>query len=77
MKHACNYQNGPIRRLAREISDCISEYSYAQRRIYELVTAPDRYLLNPDAAPEDYAEFLHRTSGVLHHEPPARRRISR
>ena len=77
MKHACNYQTGPIRRLASKVSDFISDWSYAQHRLYELATAPDRYLLNPDAAPEDYAEFLHRTSGVLHHEPPARSRVSR
>ncbi len=77
MKHACNYQTGPIRRLAREISDCISEYAYAQRRMYELATAPDRFRLNPDVAPENYAEFLYRTSGVLHHEPPAHCRASR
>jgi hypothetical protein len=77
MKHTGNYQTGPIRRLAWEISEVISECAYAQRRMFELATAPDRYLLNPDAAPEDYAEFLYRTSGVLHHEPPARSRISR
>jgi hypothetical protein len=29
---------------------------------------------NPDAAPETYAEFLYRASGLLHHEPSARAR---
>jgi len=38
----------------------------------ELTTAPDRYLFDPDAPPDTYAEFLFRTSGVLRHEPPAR-----
>lgn len=77
MKHAGNSQSGPIRRLAREISEFLSDWTYAQRRLYELATAPDRYMLNPDVAPDTYAEFLLRTSGVLHHEPPARCRASR
>jgi hypothetical protein len=41
----------------------------------ELATAPDRYSLNPDRAPDTYAEFLFRTSGLLRHEPPARARV--
>jgi hypothetical protein len=77
MNHAGNYQAGPTRRLVRKLSDIISECAYAQRRMTELATAPDRYLLRPDVAPENYAEFLYRTSGVLHHEPPARCRASR
>jgi len=77
MNQAVNLQPEPIRRLARKISDIISECAYAQRRMTELATAPDRYALNPDVAPDTYAEFLFRTSGVLRHEPPARCRPSR
>jgi hypothetical protein len=77
MNHAGSNQAEPIRRLARKISDIIAECAYAQRRMTELATAPDRYLLNPDVAPENYAEFLYRTSGLLRHEPPARCRASR
>lgn len=62
------------RRLVRRICAVITECNYAQRRMAELATAPDRYLLNPEAAPETYAEFLYRTSGVLRHEPTARAR---
>lgn len=60
--------------LARRICAVIAECNYAQRRMAELSTAPDRYLFNPDAAPATYAEFLYRTSGLLQHEPSARAR---
>ena len=76
MKQAANPRSNPIRRLVRKISDFITECAYAQRRLTELATAPDRYVLNPHAAPDTYAEFLYRTSGALPHEPPARARAS-
>jgi hypothetical protein len=63
-----------FRRLTRSITDCFAECAYAQRRIAQLRTSPDFYRLNPDAAPEDYAEFLFRTSGWLQHEPSASER---
>jgi hypothetical protein len=62
------------RGFARRLRAVIAECNYAQRRMAELTTAPDRYLFNPDAAPETYAEFLYRTSGLLRHEPTARAR---
>lgn len=65
---------GRLRGLARRICAVIAECNYAQRRMIELRTAPDRYLFDPDAAPATYAEFLYRTSGVLQHEPSARAR---
>ena len=68
---------GRIRGLARRICAVIAECNYAQRRMLELRTAPDRYLFEPDAAPATYAEFLYRTSGVLRHEPSARSRAAR
>jgi hypothetical protein len=63
-----------IRGLARRIRAVIAECNYAQQRMAELATAPDRYLFNPDAPPATYEEFLYRTSGVLRHEPSARAR---
>lgn len=72
MKRPAHLRLGRIRGLARRIGAVIAECAYAQRRMAELATAPDRYLLKPDAAPETYAEFLYRTSGILRHEPPAR-----
>jgi hypothetical protein len=47
----------------------------AQRLMLEVRTSMERYVENPGAAPDTYDEFLARTSGVLVHEPPARRRI--
>ncbi len=35
------------------------------------MTTPDSYLTTSDQAPDDYAEFLFRTSSSLVHEPTA------
>ena len=61
-------------RLAHGVRAIIAECAHAQRRLTELTTSPDRYLLEPDAAPDTYAEFLFRTSGLLRREAPARTR---
>jgi hypothetical protein len=42
----------------------------------QLRLAPDRYVPDPGQAPDDYAEFLFRTSGPLRHEPTARQRAA-
>jgi hypothetical protein len=63
-----------ITALARRIAGIIAECNYAQRRVTILRTAPDAYLTKGDNAPDDYAEFLFRTSGTLRREPDARRR---
>ena len=49
----------------------MAECNYAQRRSFTLLTAPDAYLADRDEAPDDYAEFLFRTSSGLLHEPAA------
>jgi hypothetical protein len=59
-----------VRRIAATAADC----QYAQRRLAELQTGPDSYLLDAGRAPETYQEFLFRTSGLLVREPPAARR---
>ena len=61
-------------RLARRIVAIVRECNDAQRRMTAVSTAPDRYIAHPDAAPDTYAEFLFRTSGLLRHEPSARAR---
>lgn len=61
-----------IRRVALKVRKVVAECAYAQRRMADLAGAPDRYMGNPDAAPDTYAEFLFRTSSGLRHEPPAR-----
>jgi hypothetical protein len=63
-----------ITTLARRVADIIAECNYAQRRMTVLKTAPDAYHTATVKAPDDYAEFLFRTSGTLLHEPDARRR---
>jgi hypothetical protein len=60
-----------LARFGRRVADLMAECNYAQRRMFELRTNPDSYLVDGDKAPEDYAEFLFRTSSALLHEPAA------
>ena len=64
-----------MRRVAGKLADAVREMNEAQRLMLVLKTATDRYVENPAAAPDTYDEFIARTSGVLLHEPPARKRI--
>jgi hypothetical protein len=64
-----------IRRVAGKLADTVREMNEAQRLTLVMRTATDRYVVNPDAAPDTYGEFLARTSGILRHEPSARKRI--
>ncbi len=64
-----------VRRVAGKVADTVREMNEAQRLALVLRTAMDRYVENPDAAPDTYDEFLVRTSGALLHEPPARKRV--
>ncbi|HET9080357.1 MAG TPA: hypothetical protein VFO01_07555 [Trebonia sp.] len=63
-----------VRRAVGKLTDAVREVHEARRLGMVLQTAMDRYVANPDAAPDTYGEFLVRTSGVLLHEPPARKR---
>jgi hypothetical protein len=63
-----------IARLARRVAAIVAECNYAQRRLTILKLAPDAHLTAGDNAPDDYAEFLFRTSGTLLREPDARHR---
>jgi hypothetical protein len=49
---------------------------YWQRRATTLFLSPDRYVENPNKPPENYQEFLIRTSGPLIREPSALARIA-
>jgi hypothetical protein len=64
-----------MQRVAGKLADAVREMNEAQRLMLVLRTATDRYVANPGAAPDTYDEFLARTSGVLLHEPSARKRI--
>ena len=66
-----NRTTSTLARFGRRIADIVAECNYAQRRMLALRTSPDAYLHDRDRAPEDYAEFLFRTSGLLLHEPAA------
>jgi hypothetical protein len=65
---------GSLKSLTRKIAAVIDDCRYAQQRMAALRTAPDRQLMGSNTAPDSYAEFLFRTSGVLLHEPAARAR---
>jgi hypothetical protein len=60
-----------LARFGRRVADIVAECNYAQRRMFALRTAPDLYLANRDKTPDDYAEFLFRTSSTMLHEPTA------
>jgi hypothetical protein len=77
MKQAAPPRTSPVRAVIRKIAGILAECAYAQRRMTELTTAPDRYIADPAAPPQTYAEFLYRTSGVLQREPSARSRAGR
>ena len=64
-----------VRRIAVKVADVFREMHEGQRRMMVLRTAMDRYHENSGAAPDTYAEFLLRTSGMLLHEPPAHKRL--
>jgi hypothetical protein len=60
--------------LARRAAAILAECNYAQRRAAAWRMAADTYVPTGDKAPDNYAEFLFRTSGGLLHEPAARHR---
>ena len=65
-----------LARFGRRVAGVIAECNYAQRRLTTLMTSPDAYLADRDRTPDDYAEFLFRSSGALTHEPAANRRAN-
>ena len=65
-----------LARFGRRVAAIIAECNYAQRRSFTLMTSPDSYLTDRDMAPDNYAEFLFRTSGALIREPAASRRAN-
>jgi hypothetical protein len=60
-----------LARIGRRVASVLAECDYAQRRWFTVMTTPDSYLTNSDQAPDNYAEFLFRTSSSLRHEPTA------
>ncbi len=66
-----------VRRVAGKLAGTVREMNEAQRLLLVRQTSTDRYARRPGAAPDTYEEFLARTSGVLLHEPTARKRAQR
>jgi hypothetical protein len=65
-----------LRSAAHTITSVVTECNEATRIMSQLRMAPDRFLPDSGQAPDDYAEFLFRTSGSLVHEPSARQRLA-
>ena len=63
-----------LRTVARRVGFVVAECNYAQQRLAELRADPDRYLIEPDRAPDTYQVFLLLTSRKLAHEPSAAER---
>ena len=66
-----------LRRIASRVAAVVAEMNEAQRRMSVLRFSQERYIPNPDEPPEDYEEFLARTSGPRLREASARERASR
>jgi hypothetical protein len=69
MSSAISHRAAAIRRLASRVGQVIAECNEATRRLTTLADTPERYPVDPDRAPETYAEFVIRTAGLLRHEP--------
>jgi hypothetical protein len=65
-----------LRSAAHTITSVVTECNQATRTMSQLRLAPDRFLPDAAEAPDDYAEFLFRTSGTLVREPSARQRLA-
>jgi hypothetical protein len=63
-----------LRTVARRVGGVVAECNYAQRRLAELQANPERYVIDPDHAPDSYQVFLLLTSRKLAHEPSAAQR---
>ena len=60
---------GAIRRLANRVGQIVTECNEATRRLTTLAGTPDRFPVDPDRAPDTYAEFLIRTAGLARGGP--------
>lgn len=65
-----------LRSVSLSIAAAVAECHRATLTMTQLRLAPDRYMPHSAQAPDDYAEFLFRTSGPLRHEPTARQRAA-
>lgn len=64
MTNAIRHLAAATRRLASQVGQIIAECNEATRRLATLADTPDRYPVDPDRAPDTYAEFVIRTAGL-------------
>jgi hypothetical protein len=69
MYSTISHQAGAIRRLASRVGLLVAECNEATRILTTLASTPDRFPVDPDRAPDTYAEFLVRTAGLAPREP--------
>jgi hypothetical protein len=69
MSSAIRHLAAATGRLASRVGQIIAECNEATRRLTTLADTPDRYPVDPDRAPDTYAEFVIRTAGLARPEP--------
>ncbi len=69
MSNAISHLAATTRRLASQVGQIIAECNEATRRLTTLADTPDRYPVDPDRAPDTYAEFVIRTAVLARPEP--------
>jgi hypothetical protein len=77
LSSAISFQAAAIRRLASRVGRAVAECNEATRILTTLACTPDRYAVDPDRAPDTYAEFIIRTAGVLRREPEQKTQLGR
>jgi hypothetical protein len=69
MSKTVSQQAGVIRRLVNGIGRIVAECNDATIRISTLAGTPERFPVDPDRAPDTYAEFLIRAAGAARRVP--------
>lgn len=65
-----------LARAFRRAHVALQRFNDQQRRLAARRMSVDGFMSQPDGAPENFGEFLFRTSGPLLHEPSASARLS-
>jgi hypothetical protein len=69
MNSTVSQQAGAIRRLASRVGQLVAECNEATRAMTTLAGTPERFPVDPDRAPDSYAEFLVRTAALTPRAP--------
>ena len=76
MSDAIRHLAATTRGLASHVGRAIAECNEATRRLTTLADTPGRYPVDPDRAPDTYAEFVIRTAGLARPQPRCLQRPS-